>query len=180
MVDQARALESAQISMRSFFHDNHQIPVAASLEKLECCEVTDATVAESTYSNKQTCYFCGLGKYPRIKCPAREQTCNKCHKKSHYAKVCRFKTASSSATYSTDQNSDGINRTNTEYAPSLAAFESLRNSTVEINLNGTKWKALVDTGSEESFIHPKVVKTVKINMNSNGKKDNNGCFFRFC
>ena len=53
MADQARALESAQISMRSFSHDNHQIPVAASLEKVGCCEVTDATVAASTYSNKQ-------------------------------------------------------------------------------------------------------------------------------
>ena len=69
------------------------------------------------------------------------------------------------ATYLTNQNSDGIGRTNTEYAPSLAAFESLRNSTVEINLNRTKWKALVDTGSEESFIHPKVVKTAKLKMN---------------
>ena len=123
-----------------------------------------------TVTNK-TCYFCGLGKHVRhVQCPAREQTCNKCHKKGHYARVCRFKTASSSATYSTDQNSDGISRTNTEYAPSLVAFESLRNSTVEINLNGTKWKALVDSGNEESFIHPKVVKTAKLKMNSDGKK----------
>ena len=66
MVDQARALESSQISMRSFSHDNHQIPVAASLEKVDCCKVTDATVAASTYSNKQTCYFCGLGKQKQM------------------------------------------------------------------------------------------------------------------
>ncbi|XP_078094406.1 uncharacterized protein LOC144509418 [Mustelus asterias] len=37
------------------------------------------------------CYFCGLAKHPRQRCPARTVFCSACGKKGHYAKVCRAK-----------------------------------------------------------------------------------------
>ncbi|XP_078075322.1 uncharacterized protein LOC144497758 [Mustelus asterias] len=37
------------------------------------------------------CYFCGLAKHPRQRCPARTVLCSACGKKGHYAKVCRTK-----------------------------------------------------------------------------------------
>ncbi|XP_072119415.1 uncharacterized protein [Mobula birostris] len=37
------------------------------------------------------CYFCGLEKHPRKRCPARQATCSSCGKKGHFAKVCKSK-----------------------------------------------------------------------------------------
>ena len=34
------------------------------------------------------CYFCGLRKHPRQRCPVREVFCSACGKKGHYTKVC--------------------------------------------------------------------------------------------
>ncbi|XP_072887837.1 uncharacterized protein [Hemitrygon akajei] len=43
--------------------------------------------ATATASRKPAqCYFCGLEKHPRKRCPAREATCSSCGKKGHFAK----------------------------------------------------------------------------------------------
>ncbi|XP_072924059.1 uncharacterized protein [Hemitrygon akajei] len=39
----------------------------------------------------ELCYFCGLEKHPRKRCPAREATYSSCGKKGHFAKVCKSK-----------------------------------------------------------------------------------------
>ena len=35
------------------------------------------------------CQYCGFGRHPRNRCPAREAACNLCSKKGHYARMCR-------------------------------------------------------------------------------------------
>lgn len=42
------------------------------------------------------CFFCGVSRHPRTKCPAREVKCHKCQKIGHYAKVCRSTSVSAS------------------------------------------------------------------------------------
>ncbi|XP_078056335.1 uncharacterized protein LOC144480587 [Mustelus asterias] len=37
------------------------------------------------------CYFCGLAKHPRRRCPAKDAICSGCGKQGHFVKVCRAK-----------------------------------------------------------------------------------------
>ncbi|XP_078073864.1 uncharacterized protein LOC144497028 [Mustelus asterias] len=56
----------------------------------------DLTTAAASEGPK--CYFCGLGKHPRQRCPMRELFCSACGKKGHYAKACRKSTSKSTST----------------------------------------------------------------------------------
>ena len=45
----------------------------------------------SQYSTQKTCFRCG-GSYPHTtQCPARGKTCNHCHRKNHFERVCQNK-----------------------------------------------------------------------------------------
>ena len=35
------------------------------------------------------CQYCGFGRHPRNRCPAREAACNLCSKRGNYARMCR-------------------------------------------------------------------------------------------
>ena len=35
------------------------------------------------------CFFCGLNRHPRSKCPAQDSVCNSCGKTGHCARVCK-------------------------------------------------------------------------------------------
>ncbi|XP_046858568.1 uncharacterized protein LOC124452018 [Xenia sp. Carnegie-2017] len=87
-----------------------------------------------------------ISEHPRSKCPAKEAIFAKCQKKGHYAKVCQSK--------ATLKVSASIN------SPVLAPTScpgSLSKSTTNVSLGRLKVKALFDSGSTESFIHPNLV-----------------------
>ncbi|XP_072942535.1 uncharacterized protein [Epargyreus clarus] len=49
-------------------------------------------IKEDTYRKKtQKCWFCGLQRHPRDKCPAYKVTCHKCQRVGHFARFCRGK-----------------------------------------------------------------------------------------
>ena len=91
------------------------------------------------------CFFCGNARHPRSKCPAHEATCNKCHKKGHFAKVCRsepFSTISTSAC------------TNRPTIASVTGPSALSKGMCKIDIQGLEVGGLIDSGSTDSFIHP--------------------------
>ena len=97
------------------------------------------------------CLFCGFSKHPWFKCPARDANCNKCHRKGHYAKVCR----SAAAT------------TTTANCATLAATPSvLRKAVTKISIEGTEVDGLIDSGSSETFIHPDVIERQSLTVHS--------------
>ena len=95
------------------------------------------------------CFFCGLSKHPRFKCPARDANCNKCRKKGHYVKVCRSAP------------------TNVANCSTLVATPSVLSKAVtKIIINGSEVDCLIDSGSSESFIHPDLIERHSLAVNS--------------
>lgn len=171
MFDQARALESAQMSMKSYSGELITSPVTASVRTPD--EQSNFLEYSSCASSQNTCcYFCGLSKHVRSKCPARDQTCNKCRKKGHFARVCKNKNFSSSSAVQSSLSDIADKETDiTPYLASIVgASSTLSKSTVEVKLEGKIWKALVDTGSEESFVHPDVVRASSLAVHERGKR----------
>ncbi|XP_048582652.1 uncharacterized protein LOC125561897 [Nematostella vectensis] len=158
MFDQARALESAMRSSESY--GAPQIPINAALPcnstSLSAEQPDESTVATMKL-DKATCFFCGNKKHPRPKCPALEAICNKCQKKGHFAKVCKGKAVPkervSAATWSP------ILATLTANPP-----KSLSKSCGVVNIQGLQVKALFDSGSSESYIHPSLVEQASLTV----------------
>eukprot|EP00794_Sanderia_malayensis_P020739 gene20739-22770_t len=147
MFDQARSLESAMKSSESYSTPNTLINAAIPAESSSPLDTQENTLVAAVETTSSSCYFCGNNRHPRSKCPAKDATCAKCQKKGHYAKVCQSK--------ATSRVSASL------HSPVIAATQSpgsLSKSTATISLGNLNVKALFDSGSTESFIHPNLVK----------------------
>lgn len=98
--------------------------------------------------NDGKCYRCGnsdhMGRDP--KCPARGQTCNKCHGKDHYAKVCRTKNL---------KNRQTVNSVETENARNDFAFvvnDGDMPERLSFCVGGVNVKMLVDSGATSNVM----------------------------
>lgn len=146
MSDQARSLESAMKSSESYSTPNTLVNAAIPAGSSKFPDCQENTLAAAVEATSPSCYFCGNNKHPRSKCPARDAICGKCQKKGHYAKVCQSKTASKVSA--------------SVHSPVLATTQcpgSLSKSTATISLGKLRVKALFDSGSSDSFIHPDLV-----------------------
>ena len=82
--DQARSVDLAQQNL-----DLYMAPPVPSFSASACehksvvgMDSPNRTFGSAAANSK--CFFCGNARHPRSKCPAREATCNKCHKKGHF------------------------------------------------------------------------------------------------
>lgn len=82
-------------------------------------------------------------------CPAREALCHKCGKKGHFSKVCKSSRNTPIKSTLTETSSASLSR--------LAATSN-NNATTTVSINGVPLRALVDSGSCESFIDEKLIK----------------------
>ena len=166
MFTQARSLDVAQKSSETYVSPNPSaFPTAATtssaatslsppsqvgIHEDEC----EGTLAATTGAK---CYFCGYSKHPRHKCPAKDATCRKCQKRGHFAKVCK----------SNPPRGQPEGGTTASMHPTLATVPSstpptLLKSSTEVTINGTSARALVDSGSSESFIHPRLADSLNL------------------
>ena len=98
--DQARALKMAQKNSESYYMPNANVSMSASanLENqfprdTQTQEESLAPVAAVNTNTK--CFFCGLNKHVRSRCPAKDSVCNNCGKTGHFARVCKSMARSS-------------------------------------------------------------------------------------
>ena len=109
---------------------------------------------------KQYCKRCGKGQHPKEKCPARDASCHRCHRKRHYSSRCLSKSISE-----------------LEASLDTAFLNSLSDQTetswqAKIELEGIKTTFKLDTGAEVTAIsdstfhnhlkHQKLAKPTKI------------------
>ena len=104
-------------------------------------EIIDSITVASSQSQK--CFFSGYDMHPRIKCPARDSTCNNCQKKGHYQRVCRSKCPGEPATAAL----------NCPATVQSVGAKTLSKACVDITINEKGVKALGDSGSSDCFIH---------------------------
>ena len=152
--DLARSLEMAEKHSQTYFSnpvaavaDMAQPPVSSDLNTSPSEDYTCAAAQNTTSIGK--CFFCGYGRHPRQKCPALNALCKNCGKKGHFAKVCQSK----------QKSKDGCASTFIPLNLSFvaAAPQSLSNAVVPVKIGNVTVKALIDTGSSESYISLELV-----------------------
>ena len=169
MFDQARALEAAARSCESYNNglsfSNAAMSDAKSFQPPVPCEDLSnpdanphfsAAVPQHTARPVSSCFFCGNKRHLRSRCPARNATCLKCNKKGHFAKVCRGNNATVTTSAMCQQSS--------QLASILAGTHNcLKSASAMVSINkGIQVDALFDSGSSESFIHPRVVRKTNL------------------
>ena len=155
MFDQARSLELAMCNSESYASPPLSVNAAVPLTATEDQEQIDSGTLVAVGSDASTCFFCGNSNHPRSRCPARDAVCSKCQKKGHFAKVCRSKKISKNKVSAA------------AWSPTLAtvgAPESLSKSLGTVTVEGLEVKALFDSGSTESFIHPRLVEKAALTI----------------
>jgi transposase InsO family protein len=155
MFDQARALDIAQRSSEQYsFPPSLPISAATSeniIEENSTSAVLPDTMNHITAAASGKCPFCGFSMHPRSRCPARDAICHSCNKKGHFARVCRSSTSKTST-------AAGASRPSLASITTAAAPPALSKATCDVYINDIKTDCLVDSGSDESFIHPDIVK----------------------
>ena len=126
-------------------------------------------------STAESCQFCGYDAHPRHKCPARDETCGKCGKRGHFRRVCRFKgsfnqksgaaATGGGAAATGGWNSDCEETSSSdEHIPWLSSVLAVtkprsNNCIIPVMLGESQeiCNALADSGSDLTFIHPRIV-----------------------
>ena len=162
----SRALELAKINAEHYSSPKFDIAAAAvSSSSDDVVKVEGAAIKCSAVQSQDNCFFCGYQRHSRSTCPARDQTCHKCSRKGHFARVCRSaKTAKNTASVVTSPASADQHLC-TAYIASQATT-ALSKSIVSITVNGVPAKALIDTGSTDSFIHHDLVTKLRLRIAS--------------
>ncbi|KAK3777055.1 hypothetical protein RRG08_008903 [Elysia crispata] len=150
--DLARSLEMAE--KQSMTYVTHTPCASTSHITAAASELTPPTTAALPSSK---CFFCGYSRHPRSRCPAQNATCKGCGKKGHFAKVCQSKPNSTKLEYSAAMNPQLSTLVTAASAPS-----SLSKATINVSINSHTLKALVDTGSTESYMCSDIAKSLKV------------------
>ena len=146
--ENARTLDMAERQSLSYHSEN---TTAALDEPSDKSYSPDTTAATGVSDSK--CFFCGYGRHPRSKCPAREATCKRCNKTGHFAKVCR--SAKDRKPLNALSSDDPHNLATTL---SASASNNLKKALITVTINNVNLKALVDTGSTDSYIDASIVR----------------------
>ena len=120
-----------------------------------------STQAAALKSTKK-CNFCGNNWHKTLQdCPARNSKCQKCQRIGHWAIVCKSSKTSfqqkqkNSAIQSTNNDNDSDEDTNIS---SITATTNSKNSAhVKAMINGQQIQALIDTGSDSTFVEKSFV-----------------------
>ena len=99
---------------------------------------------------EKSCSYCGGFSHSRYTCPALNATCYKCQKKGYFYSAC---CANKSAAAIVETPSPTLATTGL-----LDISEGLKKACMKISLNGKDVLALINSGSTDNFIHPRVVK----------------------
>ena len=164
--DQAIALDLAQRNSEAYTYssDGIQAVTATTSDDAPNTTMVDSSAsaaATPSVKEKRSCFFCGGQVHKRVHCPALNASYNKCGKTGHYAKVCR-----------SNQREISKPTTASMFCSTLCAIvlNSLKPATIEVEVNGKRLLALVDTGSSESSIDRSIANQLKLKIFRSPKK----------
>ena len=121
-------------------------------------------VSKMTLSNK-LCNFCGKPYHDKSKCPARNLYCFTCGKLGHFSSVCRFRTTQRRNKCNVIHNTASTAASNPKLCFLSAAYPgSLLPASLPILVNGTRFTALVDSESLESYINSFICKNLNLDV----------------
>ena len=180
-----RLLEEKDLDLKSAYDIARQLELAQKQSQTYCetfptsCAISPQAVNQSDSSNLEkentlaaasfnsSCYFCGMTRHPRSKCPARDAVCKSCGKKGHFQRVCRSKLTSSKSSTCHIVCDDASSLSSTLIA---STHNSLSSALTHIIVNGVPMQALIDTGSSDSYISKHVVDKFQFHVLSSHKR----------
>ena len=168
-----RLLESSEDSLEQLFRTATTMELATKDAQLIIPTGSQATPNSPIIAaiNKASCLWCGGSRHNRISCPANNSICKKCSKKGHWASVCLSKqhlTLSKktprSMTAALDLNTrEELNESgHQDTVATVLAATSTSNGLVTASINGFSINALIDSGSDLSFVTDSFMKTHRL------------------
>ena len=151
--EQARTLEMAQTQSQSYVTSEN---VTASISDPPAEENSTNSISENLNAaipNREKCQYCGYNKHSRWKCPASNAHCHKCGTKGHFSKVCISSKRATSAALPT-----------LAMICSGTVYNNLSKTIVDVQLEGITVKALIDTGSSNSYVDKSFVEAHGLNV----------------
>ena len=119
----------------------------------------------TNHSDISLCRFCGLELHLRSVCPARQSSCQFCYKRGHFADVCERR-----ARLSKYQMAPEYHVVPDSKISSMHRVPNLSTAITDVTINKKTLKALVDTGSTDSFINEKVANELNLTITPQKKE----------
>ena len=174
--DNARSLRTAQDHSEAYLTKTEVaaiLPQSSNDDRKMTVISVDSKMKEnalgSTSRSSKTCYFCGQPFHQRKHCPALEVTCYSCGKRGHFSKVCRSRSPDKRKFANSRRgqviNSAAVDSKFTNLCTvSAACPASLTPASLQVLVNGTKVRALLDSGSSESYINSRKCSEMKLDV----------------
>ena len=113
--------------------------------------------SKAQFTSNKKCSFCGMSWHKTLNdCPARRMTCNKCQRQGHFAKVCRQPSKSGGSVNAVLPRSvdvdDHQDACESIFMLSDDTIGFIDTSVIDVKINGTNVKMLVDTGASCTLI----------------------------
>ncbi|CAB4038805.1 Transposon Ty3-I Gag-Pol poly [Paramuricea clavata] len=127
------------------------------------------TTSKYSSSSSKICFKCGLG-FPHRdnqKCPAVDKECYKCHKRGHFARVCKTTGGATSSfqhvnkvdkrhssTHKSTSNSSSDSDSGSEHMFTIQQAQQSKHPYTTVGVNGVPVKMMVDSGASVNVFGP--------------------------
>ncbi|UYV68177.1 K02A2.6-like, partial [Cordylochernes scorpioides] len=123
-------------------------------EEVNKLNIRKKTVNQNNMKKNIPCRYCAtFHEHNRQKCPAWNQTCRKCNKKNHWAKVCKSRMRTVQSLESQNSNDEQEDCYSLEYVSEISARKLM--TKLELELNGYKESIIcqIDTGATVNVLN---------------------------
>ncbi|UYV72315.1 K02A2.6-like [Cordylochernes scorpioides] len=126
-IDECKANESANKQIENLTKNTQ--------EEVNKLNIRKKTVNQNKMKKNIPCRYCAtFHEHNRQKCPAWNQTCRKCNKKNHWAKVCKSRMRTIQSIESQNSNDEQEDCYSLEYVSEISARKLM--TKLELELNG--------------------------------------------
>ncbi|UYV61979.1 K02A2.6-like [Cordylochernes scorpioides] len=123
-------------------------------EEVNKLNIRKKTVNQNKMKKNIPCRYCAtFHEHNRQKCPAWNQTCRKCNKNNHWAKVCKSRMRTVQSLESQNSNDEQEDCYSLEYVSEISARKLM--TKLELELNGYKESIIcqIDTGATVNVLN---------------------------
>ncbi|UYV66194.1 K02A2.6-like [Cordylochernes scorpioides] len=153
-IDVCKANESANKQIENLTKNTQEEVNKLNIRKKTVNQNKKSSHEPNKMKKNIPCRYCAtFHEHNRQKCPAWNQTCRKCNKKNHWAKVCKSRTRTVQSLESQNSNDEQEDCYSLEYVSEISARKLM--TKLELELNGYKESIIcqIDTGATVNVLN---------------------------